>query len=290
MYATLKFRHSRVSVYTALNHTYIPTHSIPQPVKPMASSNVIEECEHSFSSPCSQVGCLHKETLSMKDAEQENMEPSAFLPDLAHSIEPHSESSAGARVPEPGSGEYRELDKYVPMKRYRPGKGEGSRFKVLVSETPVLITDLRLAEQNIAYETIFDNLPADKVNEFYQMHLQRLKDIREAIVASEAVMQRFQWCFVRHNLRVNGVRKGIVDKGLARFKEGMDIRAGVEEEGGVEDSEHRKVWEGFLAFRRALRESKKLQACERAVARLLVKCEDKGKDIMGFQKVIWQAD
>lgn len=99
-------------------------------------------------------------------------------------------------------------------------------------------------------------------------------------------MQRFQLCYVRHKLRVNDVQKAIVDKGMARFRESMDIRAEVEEQG----KEEGRVWEGFLAFRRAIRERNKLQACERAVARLLVKCEEAGKEISGFQKVVWQAD
>lgn len=286
VYATQKPVHSKASIYTTSKHAWIPAHSIPPPVKRMASSSAIEECEHSLSSPCSKVGCLQKEPSSVKAEEQENTEPSAFLPGPAQRIEPHSERSSSARPPKTGSGKPRGSDKHVPMKWYRPGKGEESRFKVLVSENPVLITDLRRAEQNMAYETIFENLPADKINEYYDIHLQRLKGIREAIVATEAVMQRFQLCYVRHKLRVNDVQKAIVDKGMARFRESMDIRAEVEEQG----KEEGRVWEGFLAFRRAIRERNKLQACERAVARLLVKCEEAGKEISGFQKVVWQAD
>lgn len=262
--------------------------------KRMALFTALEECEHSSSSPCLQVGCQHQESSSVKAGhskpEQGNTEPSAFLPDPVQIFKLHSERSSGVRLPKTGSGKSRESDKYVPMKWYRPGSGEESKFKSLVSETPVLITDLRLAEQNIAYDTILENLPADKIQEYYDLHLQCLKGIREAIVDSEAVMQRFQLCFVRHRLHVNGVRKAIVDKGMARFRESMDMKAEIEAGGGEEGKEEQRVWEGFLAFRRAIKERKKLQTCERAVARLLVRCEDAGKEILGFSKVVWQAD
>lgn len=187
------------------------------------------------------------------------------------------------------------------MKRYkyRPGKGEESRSKVLVSETPVLIKDLRPGEQNIAYETVFKLLPADRIREFYDIQLQRLKGIREAIVASEEVMKTFELCYVRHKLHVNGVQKATIDKAIARLRESRDERAETEERGGEEGTEgeegeegeeEQRAWEGYLAFKGAVRERNRWQACKRAVARLLVMCEDVGKEILGFQKVVWQAD
>ena len=241
----------------------------------------------SFSSPCLQVGCLHDDEPSTvmtghTEREQGRTGPSAFLPDPAQSIKPRSERSVGTRL-------RKKSDKHVPMRCYRPGRGgEDAKFKVLVSDTPVLITNLRPTEQNIAYETVLANAPADKINEYYSLHLLRLKGIREAIVAREVVMERFQTCYIRHHVGINGVREAIVAKGMARY--GEDLRADVEEGGGMDwRSEEDRVREGFLAFRRAMREMKKLRACERAVARLLVKCEDEGKGEVEFRKVVWQA-
>lgn len=263
--------------------------------KQMASSTAIEGCEHSFSSPCLQVSCLHDapstKTTEPDEREQESIDVSslnrttASLPDPLVIMKPCSEANASTRFQQGGSGrtiDNREPDKYVLMRCYRPGDRGDSRFKVFVSETPVLITDLRPLEQNIAYGRLLENARGNKINEYYGLHLLRLMRFRESIVVSEIAMDELRKYHVQHLKRLRRLR-------IARLggKEATD--GGSEEEGGLSHSENERVEQGFWAYQRALKERERLRALERGVKRLLVRCEDAGRGVLGFREVEWEA-
>lgn len=139
------------------------------------------------------------------------------------------------------------------MKHYRPGyDSHEKRFKVFVTETPVLITHLRPAEQIAACEALVSKAPANKIQDCYVLLLATLKSVHENIALSET--------------------KVYVD---ARGKE---LMAESEEESAEPWSEGRKKDEAFWAYKKAVDERKMWMACERAVRRLLGRCEELEKE------------
>ncbi|CAF9911388.1 MAG: hypothetical protein ALECFALPRED_007310 [Alectoria fallacina] len=148
----------------------------------------------------------------------------------------------------------REPDKYVMMRCYRPGYDENSKFKVVVFETPVLITHLRLSEQNAAYEALLARAPAHKIPEYYNLQLSRLFDIREAIKSMTAIYQR----------------------GRDRER-GADVVKSSTELLAAECIESEEAADSFRAYVKALKSREKLKARlkanERWVVRLLGICE-----------------
>ena len=159
-----------------------------------------------------------------------------------------------------------ELDIHVVMKCYRPGSKEDSKCQVVASEEPVSMTKLRFAERNVVYETLLAKAPAGEIQHHYRLHLARLKSIRETIAASALVTKELQECHLEHYLYLKGLR------GNAKSQ-----------------SEVKRLEEGSLAYNEAVKGMNKLRACERTIARLLVRCEDAGKGEPRFEKVGWQT-
>lgn len=243
------------------------------PIERMAAYTAIEECERSFTSSCSQVGCLHAEHYMRGRAATRDPILSTLDPTPASSSDsdPHS-VPAPVSKPQPGSSREREghaghlngrdkpwerePDKYVVMKCYRPGYDENSKFKVVVFETPVLITHLRLSEQNAAYEALLARAPAHKIPEYYNLQLSRLLDIREAIKSMTATYER----------------------GRDRERRADVVKSSTESL-AAECIESEKAPDSFRAYVKALKSREKLKARlkanERGVVRLLEMCERK---------------
>ncbi|CAD6591270.1 MAG: hypothetical protein ASARMPREDX12_005055 [Alectoria sarmentosa] len=238
----------------------------------MAAYTVIEECERSFTSPCSQVGCLHPEHYMRGRAATRDPILSTLDPTPASSSDsdPHS-VTAPVSNPQPGSSREREghaghlngrdnkpwerePDKYVMMRCYRPGYDERSNFKVVVFETPVLITHLRLSEQNAAYEALLARASAHEIPEYYNLQLSRLLDIREAIKSMTATDERG---------RDGECRADVV-------KSSTELLA-------AECVESEEAADSFRAYAKALKGREKLKARLKAnkrwVVRLLRMCE-----------------
>ena len=237
----------------------------------MDASTAVEECEDSLSLLCSQGSspqdAASTSTTKDDEDEQENANLSAFIPDPTVIMELGPEQqSASNGPPESGSGRAWGSDKCVMMKCYRPGPNEVSRYQVVVSKEPVLISELRFAEQHVAYETLLAKARAGEIQEHYRLHLARLKGIRKVIAASGVAVNKFQGDHLEYYMYLHGA----LDNAKSQ-------------------SEVQRLKEGSLAYEKAVKKRDKLRACERAVARLLVRCEDAGKGEPGFEKVSWQT-
>ena len=233
----------------------------------MDASTAAEKCENSLSLLCLKGIFPQDATSTMRDDKgEQDADLSAFIPDPTVIMVPSpKQQSASTGSSERGSGRAWGSDKCVVMRRYRPGSDDDSRYQVVVSEEPVLINELRFAEQNVAYETLLANAPAGEVQEHYRLHLARLKSIRKTLAANGAATNKLQGDHLRQHLHL----KGAPDNAKSR-------------------SESQRLKEGSLAYEKAAKERDKLRACERAVARLLVRCEDAGKGERGFEKIDWQ--
>ena len=154
-----------------------------------------------------------------------------------------------------------------------------SEPKEVISENPVLITDLHFTEQNVVYEALLVNARPHKVQEYYGLQLLRLKEVREAIGVAEITMDdslKYRIEYLKHLQRIDGGTAD-VHGGTVMAEESKDQSA---------DSEIKK---GYHSYVRASQNKDKLRAYERAVMRLLEKCEDAGEGKPEFQKVVWQA-
>ena len=234
----------------------------------MDASTAVDECENrlSLQGSSSQDAALISSILGDKH-EQDDDQILAFIPDPTVIMEPspdYQNSSTGP--PKSGSGRAWGSDKCVVMRCYRPGSGRISEYQVVTSEVPVLISRLRFAEQNVAYETLLAKAPASEMQEQYRLHLTHLKPIREAIAARVAVIYRLRGYHLGHDQYPKGARDN------ARSQTERQIL-------------EKRIW----VFKKAIKERDKLRACERAVMRLLVRCEDAGKGEPGFKKVDWQT-
>ena len=188
----------------------------------------------------------------------------AVIPDPTEIIEPSPvPQSAGGGPPESGSGRPWGSDKCVLMRCYRPGPTEDSKYQVVALEKPVLIHKLRFVEQHVAYQTLLAKAPADEIHKHYGLHLKRLKRIREAIGALAKRLQRYH------------------------PQNYLDLKSNRRKAKSL--SEIDKLEEGFLAYKKLVKSRDRLRAYERAVATLLVQCEDAGKGEPGFEKVDWQT-
>lgn len=226
--------------------------------------------------------------------EQEDDDLSAFIPDPTVIMEPDAEQQR-ASIGSPESGRAWGSDKCVVMRCYHPGSDENSRYQVVVSEEPVSITELRFAEQNVAYETLLAKAPAGEIQEHYRLHLARLEDIREAVATCGRATERLQDCHLQYYLHLKFNQKD-------HLKEHLEDYLKDHPEGHLKDylkgnlakaksqSEVQRLEKGSLAYKKVVKVRDKLRACERAVARLLVRCEDAGKEEPGFEKVDWQTD
>ncbi|KAM0801575.1 hypothetical protein BDR22DRAFT_179235 [Usnea florida] len=242
----------------------------------MAAYTAIEECERSFASPCEQVGCLHASSPSCLRAECDMLNPANLFQTTSLSIklgsptaspsetaldfktysipDPLSRCPILAASVEPGKktgrtnfrGEReRESDRYVMKKCYRPCYDEGCTFKIKITQTPILITQLRPSEQNAAYEAILSRAPIHKVPEYYMLHLSRLDNIHGDI----AKVQVDYNMFVRES---DDERRPMV--------------------AGWESDEIKHVEETLRAYQRAIKHRKNLEACERGIRRLSERC------------------
>ena len=143
-----------------------------------------------------------------------------------------------------GDGEG-ESDKYVMKKCYRPCYDEGCKFKIEVTQIPILITHLRPSEQNAAYGAILSRAPIHKVPEYYMLHLSRLHEIHGDIANAQVDYHTF----VRE--RDDERRPMVADR---------------------EYREDEQVKETSLAYARAIKHKENLKACERGIRRLLERC------------------
>lgn len=255
----------------------------------MASCTAIEECEQSFTSPCSQVGCLHssareydkRDQGSARNASLSTLDlTTAFFSDPVPDLQAYQVPDPVSRCPAAGSlapgrsarlfkggGKHweQEPDKYVMKKCYRPGFDNDSQFKVFISETPILIAHLRPSEQNVAYDAILSGAPAHEIPSYYFLHLSRLANIRQAIASRTTSCQE-----EIDNLR----RASVAERSTESLK--------------TECVDGEKVDEAFRAYKRAFKEKQKVKACERGVMRLLERCEDILKGGAGFEPVRWR--
>ena len=228
--------------------------------------------------------------------EQEDADLSAFIPDPTVIMEPDADEpdaeQQSASIGSPESGRAWGLDKCVALRCYCPGSDENSRYQVVVSEEPVLITELRFAEQNVAYETLLEKAPAGEIQEHYGLHLARLKDIREAVAASGRAIERLRGAHLQYHLHLNYNPKDHPKEHLEEYlKDHLGDHLKDYLKGPAKSqSEVQRLKKGSLAYKKVVKLRDKLKACERAVARLLVRCEDAGKEEPGFEKVSWQTD
>ena len=270
MFAISNFVPPRIGIHTTFKYKYTRTF-YPPPATRMDASTAAEECEDSLSLLSSQGSSPQDaaSTSTTKDdkGEQENAKFSACIPDptVIMKLGPEQQSASN-EPPESGSGRAWGSDKCVMMKCYRPGSNEVSRYQVVVSGEPVLISELRFVEQHVAYDTLLAEAPAGEIQEHYRLHLARLKGIRKDIAAS-----------------------GVAVNKLQGYKCGYYLYLHNALDNAKSQSEVQRLKEGSLAYEKAVKKRDKLRACERAVARLLVRCEDAGKGEPGFEKVSWQT-
>ena len=242
----------------------------------MAASTAIEECEHSFASPCEQVGCLHASSPLFLRTECDILNPENLFQTTSLSIKLDSQTASPSEtaldfktysIPDPlsrcpilgasvtpdievggtnfrGDGE-RESDKYVMKKCYRPCYDEGCTFKIKVTQIPILITNLRPSEQNVAYGAILSRAPIHKVPEYYMLHLSRLEEIHGDIANAPIDYNNF-------------------------VRESDDERRSTVAD--WENHENENVEETLKAYERAIKHRENLKACERGIKRLLERC------------------
>ena len=242
----------------------------------MAAYTVIEECERKFASPCEQVGCLHASPSSFLRTESDMLNPRNLFQTTSLPIKLDSPTASPSKtaldiktysIPDPltscpllaasvtpekelggesfrGDGE-RESDKYVMKKCYRPYYDEGCTFKIKVTQIPILITNLRPLEQNVAYGAILSRAPIHKVPEYYMLHLSRLDEIHREIANTQIDYNNF----VRES---DDERRTMVAI--------------------WENLENENVEETLKAYERAVKHREKLNACERGIRRLLERC------------------
>lgn len=141
-----------------------------------------------------------------------------------------------------------EPDKYVPMKCYQPTYDENLQ---LISEEPVLISDLRPGEQIVAYENQLTHAPRHKIREYYALHLSRLADMRADIANETVIIERER------------AKAAWLTKWFEKDK-------------------------ATRAYRMALKRRETWRAFERAVGRLLERCESVLKGEEGFEVALWR--
>ena len=291
-----------------------------QPAERMASGTATEECENKFSSPCLQVGCLHDDASpstvkSEHDKDKQGSTspskpdptttspygPAICLEPLSSALDPLSKSSAAVpeRVPHirplkncsNARWDNLDPDKYVLVSWAHREYDEHLEPKKVISENPVLITDLHFTEQSVAYEALLLDAPPHKVQEYYGLQLLRLKEVRKAIDVAEIAMDKFRKYRIEYLKRLQRIRDGKADVhgGTVMANECKDQSADCEEEVVTSQSDIATIKNGHHAYVVASKKGDKFRAYERMVMRLLKKCEDAGEGKPEFQKVVWQA-
>lgn len=214
----------------------------------------------------------------------------------------------------------RDLDKYALMKHiHHTGCDGDSDFKVVMSEIPVLITDLRPLEQNIAYEAIIARAPKRKFAAFYALQLSRLYEIREAVTVETVGINRIvavlRECAAGAGVAAVpvGPRRGLVAResvatvtrreSLATVQCTESLAAeSIEGAGRSESGRYRErssenesrsasdktTQERIREYKESLKRRDKLKAIERGVMRLLDMCERVMAGEEGFPKVPWR--
>ena len=245
-------------------------YTLPTTSNKMDTSKAVEECENSISLLYLHGGFPQHAPLTSTtkddEGEQEDADLSAFIPDptVIMELSPELQNAInGSPKGGSGSGIAWGSDICVMMRCYRPGSGEDSQYRVVVSEEPVLVSELRFAERNVAYETLLAKAPASEIQKHYRLHLARLKSLRKAI---RVVTNKLRFYHLHDSLFLKGA--------------GVDAKS---------KGEVQRLKEGALAYKKAAKRWDKLRACERAVERLLVRCEDAGKGEPGFEKATWQT-
>lgn len=231
----------------------------------------IKDCNHYFSSSCPRVGCLSASPPEMTTTEfgqrlrqgrinTSKRQPTKkgpnhiktySTPDL-HPIRPAAvlEGSANAESSSDGRPllNMPDADKYVMVKHRHMSYDQNYRVRVSMTETPVLITDLRPVEQNIAYEYLLENASGEKVEEYYCLHGDRLRAMQDEILTC-----------------------GREIRGLMVMSEVLGRR----EQGGSRNmmrqrEREKRVYERYMKMDEKRR---MLVSCERGVKRLLLKCQ-----------------
>ncbi len=214
----------------------------------MASALAIEECTHIFSSPCENLFCLHAESSTLTAAE-------AMLDSVPDALSRRPKGMTYLRLMKCSDGEARhivEWDKYVMTTQFHISRDKNGEVRASVSDEPVLISDLRPAEQNAAYGALLARAPeAKKVREYHRLHVRRLDGIRDEIILSEGEKQRCHGVFMRE----------CKERKLGRRE--MDV-------GGE------RVERACVDWKMAEKEVERWRARERAVMRLVERCEELG--------------
>lgn len=148
------------------------------------------------------------------------------------------------------------------MKSHLPTYDKNSNFKIITTEKPILITDLRPSEQIIAYDAILFRAPAGKIPEYYTLHLSRLVVIQEAIASEEKSIEELS----------------------AELAEWRKKEVGIM----TELSERKRAEEAFRALQRAFRRRARFRAWERGWVRLVERCEKILELEEGFEPVKWR--
>ena len=143
-----------------------------------------------------------------------------------------------------------EWDKYVMTTQFQISRDKNGEVKAFVSDEPVLISDLRPAEQNAAYGALLARAPgAKKVREYHRLHVRRLDGIRDEIILS-----------VGEELRCHGV--------FMRECKGRKLGRRETDVGGE------RVERACVEWKMAEKEVERWRARERAVMRLVERCEE----------------
>lgn len=152
-----------------------------------------------------------------------------------------------------------DLKNYVLQKHYHPTYDTHNHFHVVTTETLVLVSHLRPAEQNVTYESLIAQAPKHKVKEYYELHLARLKAIREEIGKHDAVLRGLlkEWKSEAAALKGGWVKSGRA-KTVGRI------------------------------YKTMIKEGGKLRAWERGVGRLVGRCEEIVGGQERFEKVDWR--
>ena len=231
----------------------------------------IKDCKDYFSSSCPQMDCvnaslpetttaefgqrprqerINKSTRRPTNNGRKHMKPYSF-PDL-HPIGPAAVMEWNAKAESSSDGRpllnVQDADKYVMMKHYYTSYNENHRVTVSTTETPVHITDLRLVEQNIAYEHLLEDAPTEDIEEYYCLHEDRLRAIQDEISTSETDIPR---------------------------STEMSRKSGGREQEGSRNMMGEREREMRICGLHTKRDQKTrmLVSCERGVRRLLLKCQ-----------------